>query len=326
MISEAVEFLKNLTSDSGLKIFSHIDADGVCSAAILISFLRKRGIVPKDGLPPIQLTDVPPQSIDPSKVMIFTDLSSDTILPFIHENSLIIDHHIFEERPAVPFYNPREADKSAYIPASYLVWEVCSKLEDMEDMKWVAAVGVLGDRGELNSELCREFVGQFENKEELGKTADYIFSVDLVEGTKGDIKMIEELLSAKGPKDIMENPYFRFCYQEVQNELASAIKVIEKDGIFRFIEVNSRYNIKSIIASQILEKEEGVVVAAYSGGDDYKITLRTNTNLNLGAIAKAAAESVGGTGGGHEKAAGAKVAKEKLSAFKEELILLSENG
>ncbi|MGC9311003.1 MAG: DHH family phosphoesterase [Candidatus Aenigmatarchaeota archaeon] len=325
MKAEAVDFLRGLNSIQGMRLFSHLDADGICSLAILTSFLRKRGLI-STGLPPdFFLTDVPPSRIDTAPVMVFTDMSSDTILEYLNRDTLVIDHHIFAKRPACAFYNPRETDPTAYIPASYLVYEVTSEIENMEDLKWVAAVGVLGDKGEENSEICRKFVGQFSNVGELNRVAEYICSVNLVEGNTGNAKMLEALVMAKSAQEIIDNPYFRYCYNDVQNEIAAAGKKVESEGIFRFVDVNSRYNVKSIIAAQLLDKEPGIVVVAYSNSDEFsKMSLRTNTDVNLGEIARKAANAVGGTGGGHEKAAGAKIPKDKFGYFKEELMLAAE--
>lgn len=321
MKEEAVEFLKNLKPSDNAKLFSHVDADGICSLVILIRFLKRREIILDYDNLNYQLTDVPPITLDPAKVMIFTDLNSDTIYEYINESSLVVDHHIFDKKPRGTFYNPRERDHKLYIPASYLIYEIASELEGMEDAKWIAAVGVLGDKGELNSQICRDFISTFDNISNLQRVADFIYSVYLVDGNVGNDKMVRALLEAKGAEDILEDPYFKYCFDEVQAEIARAGKKLEKDGIVRFVEVTSRYNIKSIVAAQILNKEPGIIVVAFSDTDGTcKMSLRTNTKVNLGIITKKAADLAGGSGGGHEKAAGARVSRSKFSIFKETFV------
>ncbi|MBN2094414.1 MAG: DHH family phosphoesterase [Candidatus Aenigmarchaeota archaeon] len=326
MRQDALEFLKNLKPEDNVKVFSHVDADGICSLALLIRFMRAREVVPPDKLPVYQLTDVPPLFIDPAKNMIFMDLNSDTIFDYLTETTLLVDHHIFEKKPTCVFYNPRETEPEAYLPAAYLMYDLCSELEFMENSKWIAAVGIIGDKGELNSQVCRDFLKSFDDHEKLQRVADFIYSVFLVDGNVGNEKMVEALLSARSPEDILDNPYFRYCYDEVQGEVSGSVKKMEKDGIFRFIETKSKYNIKSIVAAQALDREKGIIVIAYSYNDEHaKMSLRTDTIVNLGKITKLAAEKVGGSGGGHEKAAGARVPRSRFSAFKEELILGVEN-
>jgi single-stranded DNA-specific DHH superfamily exonuclease len=314
MKEEAVEFLKNLKEE--VKIISHNDVDGICSLAIMLNFLKKRGIIEEH-----EITKVPIEKLDKSRTMIFLDINTDNAMKFASKNTLIIDHHQFSKKPQVPFYNPMETDEKSYIPASYLVYEVCSELENMEEVKWIAGVGVIGDKGEENSELCRKFVDRFENKEELNLVSDYIFSTTLVEHEEGYEEILKILLEAKSSKEVIQEPYFKECYDTIQNEISKSRNKIERDGNIIFVEVESRYNIKSIIASQILDRNKNVIVVAYSAFEDsYNISTRTNMGVNLGEIAKKVAESCGGDGGGHRKAAGAKIEKKKLSVFKEEFI------
>lgn len=326
MRQDAVDFLKNLKASDNAKIFSHVDTDGICSLVILIKFLRRRGIIEKEKLPVYQLTDVPPNFLDTARIMIFLDLNSDTIYNYINEKSLLIDHHIFGKKPKGVFYNPREAEPGLYIPAAHLVYDICSEIEEMEDARWIAAIGILGDKGELNSKICKDFVEVFENIYELQKVSDFIYSAFLVEGNLGNERMVKALLNATSPKDILEDPYFKYCFDEVQLEVAKAGKKLEKDGIFRFVDIKSRYNIKSIVAAQILDKEKNVIVVACTEADGFsKMSIRTDTSINLGTITKKAADLAGGTGGGHEKAAGARVPKSKLGIFRETLINGVEN-
>ena len=314
MKKEAVEFLKNLNEEA--KIISHNDVDGICALVILVNFLEKRGIRETH-----ELMEVPIKELEKSETMIFLDIGLDNILKFASEKTLIIDHHQFEKKPSTPFYNPMETDEKSYIPASYLVYEVCSELEEMEDVKWIAAVGVIGDKGDENSEVCRKFVEGFENREELGLIADYIFSTILVEHDESYEEILKRLLEAKSSNEVIMDPYLKECYGTIQNEISKSRNKIEREGNVIFVEVVSPYNIKSIIASQILEKNKGVIVVAYSAFEEsYNISTRTNTCLNLGEIVKKVAEFCGGDGGGHRKAAGARINRNKLGIFREEFI------
>lgn len=314
MKEEAVNFIKNL--EKKVKIISHNDADGICSAAILARVLKERGVAYD-----YEFTEVPIEHISKQNTMIFTDITLESAIKFLSEKTLIIDHHQFKERPNIPFYNPREVDENSYIPASYLVYEVCSEIEKIKDLEWLAAIGIIGDKGDLNSEMCKKFVDKFPNREELTLLSDYIFSATLVDHLEGCEKSLEILISASSEKDVLENIYLRDCYDEVQSELAKSGKKIEKDDSIIFVEVSSKFNLKSIVASQMLDKYKNSIVVAYSPFEEsYNMSIRTNININLGEIIKKIAKDCGGDGGGHEKAAGARIKKEKFSVFKEELI------
>ena len=43
-LNEAVKFFKDNCKSSKIKVISHLDADGICSAAILIDLLNKKGL------------------------------------------------------------------------------------------------------------------------------------------------------------------------------------------------------------------------------------------------------------------------------------------
>ncbi|MCK4428829.1 MAG: DHH family phosphoesterase [Candidatus Aenigmarchaeota archaeon] len=319
MKEEAVQFLKNL--NERVKIISHNDVDGVCSLAIMQNLLEKRGIEYWH-----RLTKVPIEKLEKAETMIFLDINNESALRFASEKTLIIDHHQFKEKPTLPFYNPRETDERSYIPASYLAYEVCSELENMDEMKWIAAVGVVGDKGDENSEVCRKFVEGAGSKQEFDLVSDYMFSAGLVEGIKGDEKVLEILKEVRSAKEILQDAYLKNCYEEIQRELSKSNNQAEKDGNIIFVEIKSKYNIKSIVANNILEKNEGVIVVAYSEFEDcYNMSARTNTDVNLGEIIGKVAKTCGGDGGGHRKAAGAEIGKDKLEVFKEMFISAIKN-
>ncbi len=314
MKAEAVQFIRNLKENP--KIISHNDADGICSLAILLHYLNKKGINAE-----YELTEVPIKHVEKGETMVFLDISLDNALKFASEKTLVIDHHLFDKRPDLPFYNPRETDEKSYIPASYLIYEVCSELEDMEEVKWIACAGIIGDKGDKNSDVCKKFVDSLDDYKNLSLVSDHIFSADLVDNIEGDNRALEIIRNAKSAKELLHDPYLNECYEEVQKELSNYKNKMEQEDKIIFVEVESRYNIKSIIASRLLEKNKNIIVVAYSTYNDaYNISLRTNTDVNLGAISKKVAELCGGDGGGHEKAAGAKVSKSKFPVFREEFV------
>jgi len=93
--------------------------------------------------------------------MIFLDISLDNALKFASKKTLVID------------------------------------LENMEEVKWIACAGIIGDKGDKNSEICKKFVDSLDNYEELSLVSDYIFSADLVDNIDGDNKALEIIKNAK---------------------------------------------------------------------------------------------------------------------------------
>lgn len=315
MKEDAVNFLKNLKSK--VKIISHRDTDGICALAILLNFLERHGIEEEH-----EFVEACIDKLELAENMIFLDISLDNISKFITTHTLVIDHHPYSKKiENIVFYNPREIEPQAYIPTSYLIYEVISEIENIEEMRWIAAVGVLGDRGDLNSEFCRDFVNYFKNKDKLELVSKYIFSADLVDHDYGIEKALQIIRKSKTPEEVLNNGYLKSCYEEIQREILNSKKKVEREDNVIFVEVNSRYNLKSIIAHNLLEKYKNIIVIAYSLRDNYyHISGRTNMNINIGKIFSEVAKICGGTGGGHEKAAGARIKKDKLELFKEELL------
>jgi single-stranded DNA-specific DHH superfamily exonuclease len=311
---DAVTFLKNLKDN--VKIIVHRDTDGVCSLAILLNFLERKKIKEEH-----EFLEAYIEKLDTNKVMIFLDISLDNIFKFITEATLVIDHHPYSKKiPRIAFYNPREQNPKVYIPASYLVYEVVSELDDFRNIKWVAALGVVGDRGHLNSQFCRDFIKEFD-EEKLELATKYTFSAELVDHNEGLEKVLNIIKKSKDLDDFLNNSYLKYCYDEVQEEVIKSRKKIEKEGNVVFVEITTKYNVKSIIASKILDKYKNTIVVSYYFRENYcYISGRTNTNVDIGKIFKKVSQICDGVGGGHEKAAGARINKDKIDLFKEEIL------
>jgi RecJ-like exonuclease len=86
-----------------------------------------------------------------------------------------------------------------------------------------------------------------------------------------------------------------------------------------FIEERMTGSISSLLASSEKYKDKMVLVMTRSGETDLKFSSRLGDSfqkeVNLGLILKEAAESVGGVGGGHSMAAGAKIPVAKRDEF-----------
>lgn len=86
-----------------------------------------------------------------------------------------------------------------------------------------------------------------------------------------------------------------------------------------FIEERMTGSVSSLLASSDLFRDKLVLVRARSGDADLKFSSRIGDSypgkVNLGEVMRAAAESVGGVGGGHSMAAGAKIPFSKRDDF-----------
>jgi single-stranded-DNA-specific exonuclease len=152
-INDSVPQLKKFLGCLGrnVVVLSHVDADGLCAAAMLKRFLRSRGINPKHIYPGRgenaynrETTNRLRQIGTESLFVVDLGVMADQLLPGIP--TLFIDHHR-------PFGHPDGAVViSSYgtevpYPASLLTYDLLSKVEQLESMRWLYAVGTAGDMG-----------------------------------------------------------------------------------------------------------------------------------------------------------------------------------
>ncbi|MBC7081535.1 MAG: DHH family phosphoesterase [Thermoplasmatales archaeon] len=124
----------------------------------------------------------------------------------------------------------------------------------------------------------------------------------------------------------------KMIQEKYRDEIRKELKEIEKKEVnemknFLYIYVNHA-PLAGVIAGLSLKYipkfKKGKPVVAIAVNDDASISARGNdrmveNGINLGKAFKIAAEKVGGIGGGHQIAAGAKIKKERLKEFLEEL-------
>ena len=322
MINRVIEFLRNLKEEDKIEIITHKDCDGICSASLLKVFLKNRGIIPYK----IKVKDVSLENLtlEGDKV-IFLDLALEVLIQVIqkarNKEILVIDHHPFTEVPkGIVFHNPREKNPHIYIPASYLVYRIGKEVEvAIEKYRWLAGIGVIGDKGEINNEGCRRFVEGFEEKRLLYHLAEVISAIEIVYGEKGCLECIEKLSESESPKEaLMKLSNLAHAKYELENILRKIEKNKKEMGRIIIVDASSKYGITSLAASRLSEKYRDKIVVAYSKKEDGKIRIsgRSNGMVNIGKIFGEVAEEMGAQGGGHEQAAGAEVKnEEELNRF-----------
>ncbi|MEM5814222.1 MAG: hypothetical protein QXD77_00185, partial [Candidatus Aenigmatarchaeota archaeon] len=144
--AEARKFLDSVEGKIGLLF--HDDADGISSAALVLAYLRKRGVEARpvafgdfEGIAEFAsanfdryiIVDIPPNEF-------LGDLKLVRNKPL-----LVVDHHPFEHdingKNAI-FVNPRLDDPNAYVSASHCIFDIIGKPKEWE---WLMRVGATGD-------------------------------------------------------------------------------------------------------------------------------------------------------------------------------------
>lgn len=144
----AEEFLKK-TQNKEIQIISHFDTDGITSAAIIVSTLKK--LDKKFSIRILKsLEEKTIKNLPKDKILLFIDLASGS-LNHIKNTGLkevfIIDHHeINKEIPEnVKIINPQILDKQK-ISSSGLTYLFCKQINpDVKELSKLAILGMIGD-------------------------------------------------------------------------------------------------------------------------------------------------------------------------------------
>ncbi len=156
----ATGFIKKLNKNKKIKLISHLDADGITSAAIIINALEKLN-------QPFELTIVPQLTEDICKELakenfddfIITDLGSGQLSfinkHFTNKQVLILDHHEIQEPSLsnIVHVNPHlfNIDGSKFISGSGVSFLFTYFLDNSnKDVSHLALIGAIGDTQESN--------------------------------------------------------------------------------------------------------------------------------------------------------------------------------
>ncbi len=314
--------------ETGKKVLVyHRDADGVCSAAILMKFFPEFATIPREG-PVIDRKFFRRIVSERPKILVFLDMPIDQewekVLEFGKNlpglRILIVDHHVPEKdmnSDRIIHVNPRFLKSEYYMPASCVIYELLRKLGyGVKPYCWISLTGIIGDYGTKDCEWmfreCMEGLGILHCK--LITASEVISSAITLKGTKGCEKVLQLLLKSERYGDFEKSRELKKWNGIVQKEVKRISEdfergkeVFEKERLI-FYEIKSRMNITSVIGTVTAEKHpEHIVIIRKKSGDFWKISLRYQAGkVNVGDLAKHATKGIG-SGGGHIKSAGALV-------------------
>jgi len=301
-------------------IFYHSDTDGLCSAALMFAYLTKELSIQDVKLQCLSIDEI--QSVVVFSPSIFVDLP---VLPQKIENPqkqpiLIIDHHMISDKIIrdnnVFYINPRENDPEVYKPASFVVFSLFEQYEAIKKRAFIAAVGIIGDRGDKNDEGCKNFVEKFD-KDSVLKLSEVITGV--VEINKKNFNfnaissgLIKFLLEQNSAEDFLTKPseYLEQA-DEFQKNLKKAIclsKIEKLNDVVLFVQIDSKFCSSSIISNLMADKysDNTIFVVSKSQFKNQRIKISCRSKLlDCNHLMRQIASQIpDSNGGGHERAAG----------------------
>ncbi len=158
------EFIKEKAKDfnaKSVKIVSHLDSDGISSAALLIKMCKLKDIEQSLSIvPQLDENKLIELSKEPHSFFIFSDIGSGQISLINHlmknKQVLILDHHLPEKiqpNQNITHINPHEfgIDGSLDISGSGVVYLFCREInEGIKDFAYIPIIGAIGDVQEVN--------------------------------------------------------------------------------------------------------------------------------------------------------------------------------
>ena len=303
-------------------VFCHFDADGLAAGAIFGRALDRMGftdvMVVPSGRGESAFTNVARQRLEvlsPAGLVV-TDLGVHKAGVLSDVPTLYVDHHQPEGVPegAVVITGYRWEP----IPASaWLAFELLSPLANIEDLSWIAAVGILSDLGDKAS-----WSGLPEAKRRY--TAKWLKeAVALINAARRSREFdidtpLDLLMHANSPKELATNDArgadkLRAYRAEVKAALAEARKAaptFAQGQPLALLKLDSPVQLHSLIAQQWRGRLPGYAVIAANRGylpGVVAFSVRTSRDdLNLPMLLQAV--DLGGTyesfGHGHDQASG----------------------
>ncbi len=301
-IEPAIKFFQEPWESLG--VIFHCDADGVCSAAQILKYLKTRGI--RYFLASGELEEKTFKKLEGrTEHAVILDLPADYHASWlkIFSSALVVDHHIPKRnlnRIGIAHVNPRFENPEIYISASEVCYEICKRL-GLKKLRWLARIGACGDK----SIKCRK-------KEQTA--VEYINAVKVMKGENALPKIAEFLSSCEGVDEFISKKSYQKLAEKLKREVEKWISKFEPKGDVCFYEIDSPYSIISIVANELFERYPDKTIIVYGFKDNvFKVSARS-AKYNLGKILHKAALGIG-KGGGHERAAGARIEREKLHIF-----------
>jgi single-stranded DNA-specific DHH superfamily exonuclease len=311
-------------------LFNHRDADGICSAALLLKFFGEFESNARQG-PRIEREFVKSVVEKNPDLLVFLDLPVDQEWDKIKEileklpktRMVVIDHHIYERdmnSERIVHVNPRFFEDK-YIATSYIAFKLLQSLgRNVSQFVWISAIGIIGDYDikdcmdviELSEKTYPGSVGKNPMGSKLGYASELICSAVTIKGSQGADSVLKILLESKDYRKFLESRRLKAWHQKVKEEIRRVIKNAYKSAEthpklrLNIYTIRTRMSLTSAVSTYFAEKYPGkTVIIRRKAENEWKLSFRNQSGeVNVGNLAKKCVQGIG-TGGGHKKAAGA---------------------
>jgi len=305
--AEAKEFLKQAEGKVG--ILFHDDGDGVCSAALLLAYLKEKGA---DAVAmPGKLEDgfYREFAAKPFDSYIIVDMAADqhpnALASLKGRRAILIDHHPIHNdlnKIGIVHFNPRFEKPDAYVCASHCVYDLIGKPKEFE---WLMRLGAVSDH-------------EVEGTDEEGEASDTVNAVAAMKTFPALAKLAVFLSKCGNMKEFLDNAAYKKLKTAFEKEIETQIAKYECEvsGNVTFFEVKSRYGISGMLSTKLFDLYPKRTIILYRRRKNMWGVSGRSHKYDMAALMSKAAEGIGDAGG-HPVAAGANVSDFKT--FKKRL-------
>ena len=332
---QAQKFIKDCKGQS-VHIFHDSDADGIGAGFLLFHAVKAVGGTPAisthtersdilseeayraaGNVDRVIVADINP--VSNGNYDVFREVFSDTPL-------LVLDHHHVEEYSDALFVHSgalHGVEGSDYCTAK-LAYDVTLPVLGTQFV-WLAASGVLGDKNEKYfPEIISLALSQegFDAEQDLysspiGAINEAIQCSQAIDNAAlqaylNDLRLCSTLQEAAALGN--PHPEVREAYEEL---VAAADEQASSGSCVVWVQLASPYGISGWVSNAVSDKHRDIVLVVFKDkGDAYTMSLRLQSRaFHLGELVGKVAQQVGGSGGGHRPAAGAKIPKKRFEEF-----------
>lgn len=306
-------------------IITHGDSDGICSGALALAAFKNAKLFFSH---PTGLADDLKQ-VEGDVIICDIALPAQTI-DKVHQEIkridgsgykvLYIDHHPFPPN-FEPESFPWELQHSVKASAAEQTFKTLKKWL-IKDFSRVAIFGAIGDYLDMTPEII-ELLRQWDKRSLYLESGLLIQAIDTM-GRNYELKrqiaryLANNKLPSQDEKIVNRAISEAIRDEEMRGHIKEVVKTVDKVAYVLDIDW-------SLSKSAIYSKAEAgtlVGIGAETRNGFIDMSLRTHSDkLDLNGMAIAITQKIGGSGGGHPMAAGARVPKDKFKNFMEELNL-----
>jgi len=329
LFEKGKRFLEEIKPEEKILLLYHVDVDGICSAALALTGLKKLGVNVNKRLYSSSMLMFPSNlksEVEKADKIILVDVPTENTKHLPEKKKILIfDHHPASNINSknIVLINPRLENKTIYQPTSYTLYKFFSQFFDMEKYEWIAAMGTVGDFGYKD---CKDLLKKHITKKpkdlketRLSKAADRLNSFINYAGVDSALKF---LLTLNSIDELEKNKNLESIHRDFENEMNKAetefFKNAEVHGRLIFGVIESKHRRMGSSLSTVISNEnpKKIIVLLVKKDGSYNANARNQAGeVDVGKLMKKCCDI---EGGGHKQAGGGNV--KDLEKFKKCLL------